>query len=1048
MTSKELSPISLEELIVKIDSTALKEGYKLFVMNDTPKVLDNKIKKYLLVDNDIITAKDLLISTAEFLGYSIETKANSTARINKYFKDLGYPFINLDEYPDFNAGKLMPQIKKYQDALDNSDWLEQKEIYKFNFIKWIENNIDFTSNSTEEICTKISKSQELVYTPGSSVKGVNFIQTIVRYQSEYLTAEDAVKLKKIVRQEIPVNSENLVLSFNSYPKTSAFLCLFDPERFMAYDGESIPAYEYLKDKVSKEIPKKGFKAFQFYQIFYHNVKRQLKSSHLRLDKFKSLLDLDELTELHWNFITQDFLLFISRKIMINTLQKKYDEYINSQAIETWEWYLNIKKYSEIFEVIKRNCQSNKYLIYSDLNIDFKKLTLNENEDFLDRYFFSSNNGLSTIRQQLIKRKKRIEILQKVNDDFQVLEDLIIEKDKRKAFELAHQLISSNKWAVITRFLRAKFPNDFTAVDAEVHFKALLKKLKNEFDINLRSSTLIDQNKELLGLIEFDDIYKAQIFFWMYREGFDQGSEMSNDNDDLIENSMKTPVNQILFGPPGTGKTYATKRIAVEIIDNKKYPDSTPEERQAILERYKSLSKSDQIQFTTFHQSLSYEDFIEGIKPVLSDETGEVESELSYEIKGGIFKNICQLADGPRGGVQIIDNIDFSTKDFYKMSLGGKSNLDKHEWSIENNLVFLGWGDDKDFTELNKIDDWKSFSERFKNDFPELVAESKYVIQAVYIFQKMKIGDVVVVSKGNNIVDAIGIIESDYFYDQNQEIDHYQFRKVKWLATEMNVPPAMFLEKKISQQTIYKYNRKDIKIDVFNETFKPKQAEIDEIGKKYVLIIDELNRGNVSSIFGELITLIEEDKRKGQGEFIEVVLPYSKERFSVPNNVYIIGTMNTADRSVEALDTALRRRFSFTEVKPDPSKLESLLYTDVHLPKLLTVLNQRIELLIDKDHQIGHSYFINIQSLSDLQTVFQDKIVPLLEEYFYGDYGKIGLVLGEAFVEVEKDKNQKCLAKFKAYDDLDFISEKKIYRLKNMTNASSSDFKTIYESVES
>ncbi|QRM90778.1 AAA domain-containing protein [Lacinutrix sp. WUR7] len=174
--------------------------------------------------------------------------------------------------------------------------------------------------------------------------------------------------------------------------------------------------------------------------------------------------------------------------------------------------------------------------------------------------------------------------------------------------------------------------------------------------------------------------------------------------------------------------------------------------------------------------------------------------------------------------------------------------------------------------------------------------------------------------------------------------------------------------------------------------------------RYAIFIDEINRGNVSAIFGELITLIEVDKRKGAKNELSIKLPYSKKEFSVPSNLDIYGTMNTADRSVEALDTALRRRFEFKEMMPDYSVIENEYVEDVELSGILEAINLRIELLIDRDHTIGHSYFVNVDSTKKLANAFNNKIVPLLQEYFYGDYGKIGLVLGKGFIE--KIKNDK------------------------------------------
>lgn len=214
---------------------------------------------------------------------------------------------------------------------------------------------------------------------------------------------------------------------------------------------------------------------------------------------------------------------------------------------------------------------------------------------------------------------------------------------------------------------------------------------------------------------------------------------------------------------------------------------------------------------------------------------------------------------------------------------------------------------------------------------------------------------------------------------------------------------------------------------------------------YAIFIDEINRGNVSQIFGELITLIEEDKREGEKNELSTVLPYSKTNFSVPPNLFIIGTMNTADRSIEALDTALRRRFSFIEMpaKHDliksQSKVPDGVLNGIDLANLLKAINQRIEKLIDKDHMIGHSYFLNVSSLNDLKSTFQNKILPLLQEYFFGDYGKIGLVIGTGFFETkEVQVEDNFFALFEDYDSSSLL-EKKIYHFKEITNMNDEDF---------
>jgi mcrB domain protein len=189
--------------------------------------------------------------------------------------------------------------------------------------------------------------------------------------------------------------------------------------------------------------------------------------------------------------------------------------------------------------------------------------------------------------------------------------------------------------------------------------------------------------------------------------------------------------------------------------------------------------------------------------------------------------------------------------------------------------------------------------------------------------------------------------------------------------------------------------KDLKYILHSGIFKDicNKAKNDR-QNNYVLIIDEINRGNISKIFGELISLIEASKREGSKEKLEVILPYSKESFTIPKNLYILGTMNTADRSIALLDIALRRRFYFIEMMPRYDIFKDIKINDIDLGLLLSTINERIEFLLDREHTIGHSYFLNISSFEDLTSVFKNSIMPLLTEYFYDDFEKIKLVLGD------------------------------------------------------
>lgn len=318
---------------------------------------------------------------------------------------------------------------------------------------------------------------------------------------------------------------------------------------------------------------------------------------------------------------------------------------------------------------------------------------------------------------------------------------------------------------------------------------------------------------------------------------------------------KAPLNQILYGPPGTGKTYNVVKYAVELVEGRKTAADEPYEM--IKSRYDNYASTGQIKFTTFHQSLSYEEFVEGIRPVVVDKfgndtnTAHADTTIVYRPYKGVFKALCEKA-----------------------------------------------------------------------------------------------------AKCPNM--------------------------------------------------------------------------------NFVAIIDEINRGNISRIFGELITLIEESKRG-----TSVILPYSQAEFSVPPNLYILGTMNTADRSIAMLDTALRRRFDFTEMMPQPSLLG--ICGGVDLCELLTALNERIEYYYDREHAIGHAYFMNrggcIKTLPELRAVFSTKIIPLLQEYFFDDYERIKLVLNDknSFIQCITPKYIKH-----------FDSGQKLYRLGDPQKWTKDHFINIYK----
>lgn len=571
-----------------------------------------------------------------------------------------------------------------------------------------------------------------------------------------------------------------------------------------------------------------------------------------------------------------------------------------------------------------------------------------------------------------------------------------------------------------------------------------------------------------------------------------------DNNDIFESkpmpadtrnptSTKSPLNQILYGPPGTGKTYATIDAALDILA----PEVLGQERIARKARFDELVNNGKIRFVTFHQSFSYEDFVEGLR-ASNDEEGQ----LRYEVVDGVFKQLCISATSR------IEQVNEAPKDLkgrriWKMSLGNTQGPDAviYEQCLVGNCILLGYGGDIDFSGSKNRQD---VIQRFLDAGNTIEKPSSdYGVTSVTAFvTRMQPGDLVVVSDGNFRFRAIGEITGDYVFKPHAQWqnDYSQYRPVKWLRT---FSPSQELDAlmnvQFSQMTLYELSGTALDLNKLEKLLSPQPSgmranlfvgqrfgpgyvvkratpdivelskprggvlplpmsvikqllqyvreeriSIDDIRQrrvfdkvqeteleKYivngyegvlaavvevlsttedqtisdakVLIIDEINRGNVSRIFGELITLIEESKRAGAPEALEVVLPYSKKSFSVPSNVYLIGTMNTTDRSLAGLDIALRRRFTFKEMPAQPELLDSLSVAGINIGELLRVMNQRIEVLLDRDHCLGHAYFMPLKdepTLECLALIFRNQILPLLQEYFFEDWQRIQWVLND------------------------------------------------------
>ena len=565
------------------------------------------------------------------------------------------------------------------------------------------------------------------------------------------------------------------------------------------------------------------------------------------------------------------------------------------------------------------------------------------------------------------------------DDIENLWRLFVKVVKKEDFEneynalLGQFLIGVN----ITMALFWVRPEDFLAFDSSN--RAYMKRrygivLPNRAPVYSAYMSILNDIKKKMK----EDVIKEKTFCELSANAYNgalNGAEQTRYDD--IVGIWRRRKNIVLHGAPGTGKTYDIPELAVRLCDPSFM--SKGRSREEIVKRYNQLKDDERLTFTTFHQSLDYEDWIEGLRPVV-DET----SQVTYEIEDGVFKRLCEAAErskleGNQYGIS-------SKSDVWKVSLKRTGDNDVRKDCMENGYIRIGWdeyGDD--------ISDETDGSSR--ND------KGKKILEA-YI-NRMKVGDIVMSCYSSKEIDAIGVITDDYRYDESLPA-YKRIRPVHWLikGKRENIVETNG-GKEMVESTVYRL--KSIHVEDVEAILEKYGVFIEqkEDDKPYVMVIDELNRGNVSKVFGELITLLEADKRKGSKNEESVKLPYSKKSFHVPDNVYLIATMNTADRSLGSLDYAIRRRFAFIAERPiglEDDRFNAELFEKV---SRLFVKNfdaykasgwdatMRLlpaDTLSDEykpeDVWIGHSYFLmqDEEGVDNSRERILYEVIPLLEEY--------------------------------------------------------------------
>ncbi|WP_286442261.1 MULTISPECIES: AAA family ATPase [unclassified Myroides] len=801
-------------------------------------------------------------------------------------------------------------IEKYIDILEENG--EPNEAYKYLAINTFQQNWDLESQDFHQMFrSSFSKVSNLLYQNswGFIEKSTQLFPNEVREMFRNLYDEsveisqrikifqtESEKILPKVRQSLNRTNINTQQDERTI---SVYLAFRFPEKYMLYKAD-------------------------YYKNFCEQLNIKAKKSGERF------LHLQELA----NQIIQENLL--NDNNFINTYRKFYQK-------PNWDdKYLMIQN---VLYVVFRDAKDFNLL---ELLKKFDKKQLEEYYDFLDSII--ENFGFQEDDKRLVFNADKNKIVFTIGQRY-IWNTATIGKDDYKFRTISEQQISKNF---------VNFDGSPTAYlckmnnisEAHKNKQSILNSIENELN-RTQISGYSKYNKKELEKMAFDIDFRNEILSQLE---YQTTTEKPMEN---INSDKKISLNQILFGAPGTGKTYTLR--------NEYFPKYTISEKSISPESY-------------FEEIVSGLTWWQTIALALL-EVGT--SKVNDILENRWVSKKAVLSESKNVRATIWGNLQFHT-------------------IIESKTVNYTQRQTPYIFDKTKDKKWELLENELKEQAPEIY----------------------------DILDSV----NNFKPNPNKEIKHYVFttfhQSFSYEDFIEGIKPVMEEGKETISYQIENGIFKDLCLKAQNDT-----------ENRYAIFIDEINRGNVSAIFGELITLIEPDKRIGAVNELKVKLPYSKREFGVPKNVDIIGTMNTADRSVEALDTALRRRFSFVEMQPNPSVLLNSEYQDVDLKQLLEMINQRIEVLVDKDHQIGHSYFIGIQNLEDLKQTFKDKIIPLLEEYFYGDFGKIGLVLGGSFIYQEENKAK--FSKNFSYEN-DFLEDKKVYRFTPFENWDEQTFISVYE----
>ncbi|KUF45109.1 hypothetical protein AS361_14875 [Myroides marinus] len=984
--NKKIWEEALQYAFAELDKkgwTAKNNGRYYFVVNEGQEYPNKKVLYY--VEKYFDKKKVELI---------IPSSANNGERLNAFLANNGAEVISKKE--SFISSCIREQSDVIKKLLEDYKKQIKSGALKYEEYKWLlfasQKGMPSLQKSTivDELLS-MKFANLLYYSAISTMRHLNkdrkdqYSDLLVGLYDENIDIEERIKQFSGGIESLYREVETKLQHHHDERTISTLLSFKYPEKYLLFKNSF---YQKLCNLLEMESLDKGEKYLDYLEIAEEIRDNFIKTDTELLSLVKQYLPEGSYDDPNYNLLTQDFLY---------TMLEKSNDY-----------YDQFKQVKKLFNDKLKNLDNS--------SIKYKERNGKDFQWVQDKYGIIGNDY---IHYELYCNKSSIYIDLHLEDEAQSKEITLLLKElyvhilnKKYDSELVSWIDWANKANSKDYFQSIRFYKAFSLDEDDILEEQSISEMIESF-------------------IELDKIIGDDI-----REFLINNNQVENQLAEKYkaEKEMNTPLNQILYGPPGTGKTYHTINKALAIVA----PNfDLNQEREVVKQEFDKYVENGQIVFTTFHQSMTYEDFVEGIKPKVDEE--QEEKSVYYEIEKGVFTKLVEHAKAHQ--------IDKTEK--------------KKIYTFED-----GWND-------------------LINEATEAINNGSELVLPI---QTPTMGlEVVDITDRGNLRLKPKSSDKALTYTVSMTRTQKLYNVFNNLNTVKNIDKEFRAVIGGSNSTAY--------WAVLNYIINKVNGSVDTISEKqerkpYVLIIDEINRGNVSAIFGELITLIEVSKRLGKEEALQVILPYSKEKFGVPDNLYIIGTMNTADRSIEALDTALRRRFTFEEMIPKTEKVRSeiQLYNDLwkwkdvtweskewqiveqgfsnlygytaewdvkkrdlwkefvskgynesdakdliplienklDLELILETINARIEVLLDRDHLIGHSYFLGVDSIATLMSRFKNNIIPLLQEYFYGDYGKIGLVLGGGFVT----KVEGMKVSFASFDyDSEMYQDKITYTLK-------------------